>query len=83
MLKDHERLAKIIARQNDQVQLKKFKMTEVYDDEHDFPTKIHRLAELITNSKHCIVYTGAGISTAANIPDYRGKNGVWTSLVRI
>ncbi len=37
-----------------------------------------RIAQLIRSSHHCIVFSGAGISTSAGIGDYRGKEGKWT-----
>ena len=38
------------------------------------PELISRLRE----ARRILVFTGAGISTASGIPDFRGPNGVWT-----
>lgn len=51
---------------------------EFFDTEEILDQKITKLAKLIESSKHFIAFTGAGISTACGIPDFR--SGVNTVL---
>ena len=37
-----------------------------------------RLVEQLRTSRRILVFTGAGVSTASGIPDFRGPSGVWT-----
>ena len=41
--------------------------------------KMKKLTKLVQDAGHIVVLTGAGISTNAGIPDFRGPNGIWTN----
>ncbi|KAF6204692.1 hypothetical protein GE061_018853 [Apolygus lucorum] len=51
---------------------------EVFDSSDSVREKAQKLAEWIKAAEHVVFHTGAGISTSAGIPDFRGPNGVWT-----
>ncbi|XP_012286551.1 NAD-dependent protein deacetylase Sirt6 [Orussus abietinus] len=56
----------------------KLGLEEKYDTDDTLRLKCDLLTEWIQAARHVVVHTGAGISTAAGIPDFRGPNGVWT-----
>ena len=37
------------------------------------------LREIIDNSRYAVFFGGAGVSTASNIPDFRGANGIYNT----
>jgi NAD-dependent deacetylase len=42
------------------------------------PGVINEAATLLRQSRKSVVLTGAGVSTESGIPDFRGKNGLWS-----
>ncbi|KAM9732115.1 NAD-dependent protein deacylase sirtuin-6 [Dama dama] len=53
-------------------------LPEVFDPPEELEKKVWELAQLIWQSSNVVFHTGAGISTASGIPDFRGPHGVWT-----
>ena len=64
---------------------------EYFDSEEDLDKKVEQLALMIQASEHFCTFTGAGISTAAGIADFRsGANtclptgpGCWEKAANI
>ncbi|WP_320129261.1 NAD-dependent protein deacylase [uncultured Sphaerochaeta sp.] len=53
-------------------------MSDNHENSIVFERKIERLKTLILKSNSMVVFTGAGVSTLSGIPDFRGKNGLYT-----
>ena len=53
-------------------------LEEVFEKDDIVTQKSKELAALVRHASKIVFITGAGISTASGIPDFRGPKGVWT-----
>lgn len=73
-------VVKEIVGRRERKEIYKDRAIEREDDPTAIDIKAQKLAQGLLESNHLTVYTGAGISTSARIPDYRGSHGIWTLL---
>jgi NAD-dependent SIR2 family protein deacetylase len=53
-------------------------LPESFESARTVQIKLAKLVELVRRSDRIVVLTGAGVSTSAGIPDFRGPKGIWT-----
>ncbi|XP_067673423.1 uncharacterized protein [Haliotis asinina] len=80
ILKESPEVVKAVQKRDKIQHAQKQRELEIEDEPDILKLKCQQLANAIKASSKIVIYTGAGISTAASIPDYRGPNGVWTLL---
>eukprot|EP00324_Dicrateria_rotunda_P008350 CAMPEP_0206178854 /NCGR_PEP_ID=MMETSP1474-20131121/65586_1 /ASSEMBLY_ACC=CAM_ASM_001110 /TAXON_ID=97495 /ORGANISM="Imantonia sp., Strain RCC918" /LENGTH=108 /DNA_ID=CAMNT_0053591665 /DNA_START=228 /DNA_END=551 /DNA_ORIENTATION=- len=73
----HNELPDEIDSPNAKGHLKKESLQEYQDEPDVLEAKIDELALLFKESNQIVSFTGAGISTSSNIPDYRSPTGIW------
>jgi mono-ADP-ribosyltransferase sirtuin 6 len=55
-------------------------LPEHQDNDRVQTARISKLVKLIRSSNYIVAHTGAGISTSAGIPDFRGPQGNYPNL---
>jgi len=53
-------------------------LPELVESTRSISVKVKRLVEMVQSARRVVIFTGAGISTSAGIPDFRGPTGIWT-----